>query len=431
MIPRTALSLDEPKDARMRTPFDSAVNSRRLDLSSGLTSGHVFGQPIIAALAAGAILAGCAGKGAGEGGGSWSSKERSSSGSNATAPGASEIPISTPRDAAGVYARPAPRGGASFAREPGELRHAALEVSRQASGSSQAIIRAHAIEALIAAPTELDGVVGRGLIDVNRGVRFVAAMAIAKAKRTELSHLVEPLTGDASDSVRAAALAALAVCGRHPDLSPLATMVRSNDPEVRANAYLAIGIIGNPSAMGMVRESVGGGFDRTDPARVKLVDLQAAECMVRLGRSEELEPIRAALFAPVEQAETTAMACQMIGRLKDAHSRPMLQRLVEASQESARPSEVRLAALEAMGNIGVDGERLLPQIEPYLRGSTPAVRAQACAALAATGTQAALGPLAAMLDDRDESVRVAAAYAVISLTSGERAWMAAPPAQRY
>ncbi|MBL9118376.1 MAG: HEAT repeat domain-containing protein [Phycisphaerae bacterium] len=368
----------------------------------------------------------------------WSTKAQSASGDVTSD---SEIPTPSHSGDEHVLARPASRSGEEGTRrdlaqragqlDPGAMRHEALEVARGASASNSAILRAHAIEALLSAPAELDSVVGRGLIDSNRGVRFVAAMAIAKTRRTELAHLVEPLLSDSSDSVRAAALAALAACGRNPDLSPLAAMVRSDNPEVRANAYLALGVIGNPSAIPLVRESIGGGFDRADPARVKVVDLQAAECLVRLGRSDDLEPIRAALFAPMEQSEVTALACQMIGRLKDAHSRPMLQRLIEAERESARPSEVRLAALEALGNVGVDGDRLLPILRPFVQSRSSAIRAQTCLALAATGSQGALVWLDGLLRDGDAEVRVAAASAILSLTTGERAWMSSPPPQRF
>jgi HEAT repeat protein len=384
-------------------------------------------------LLSGVLLSGCTQPK--EGDRAWSTKGQSATSSASVPSGDSEIPSSS-RSAEAAAPSPAiPHASQGTSVDPGELRHAAIEVARAASGNASPLLRAHAIEALSAAPDELDHVVGRGLIDSNRGVRFAAAMALAKAKRRELVHLVEPLLNDPSLSVRAAAMAALAACGRQPDLSPLAGMVKSNEPEVRANAYLAIGSIGNVSAVPLVRESIGGGFERIDPARVKIVDLQAAECLVRLGRTDDLEPIRAALFAPVEQSELTALACQMIGRLKDGQSRPMLQRLVEAERESARPPEVRVAALEALSltsvSGGLDAARYLPAIGAFATARSPGVRAQACAAYAATGTQAALAPLKVLLRDPDPVVQVAAAYAILTLTSGEQAWMAAPPAQSY
>jgi len=313
--------------------------------------------------------------------------------------------------------------------EPSALRAKAIAVAQEASRSTSPIVRAHAIEALGSAPEELDAVAGRGLVDANRGVRFVAVLSLAKAKRCGLAHLIEPLAHDDSASVRAAALAALQMCGRSPDLSPFAEMVRSDDPEVRANAYLALGVIGDPSAIGLVRHSVGAGFALTDHTRVRVVELQAAECLVRLGRTIDVEPIRAALWAPAEQGGLSAIACQMIGRLKDERSRPMLERLVQADGQNARSAEIRLAAIDALGRLGVSQALLLGELRPYLSSSDPGLRAQAALALGADSASAAggfgatsgsesLALLAALLEDADPVVRVAAASSVLALLPG-------------
>jgi HEAT repeat protein len=350
----------------------------------------------------------------------WSTRGQSTT----TAAGTPSMSLTVDAPREGVLARPAPRAVAAGPVDPQATRAAAIEVIRTASGSSSALLRAHAIEALASAPKELDSIVGRGLVDENRGVRFVAAMSIARSKRRELVHLVEPLLTDDSLSVRAAALAALATCGRRPDLTPLASMIRSDDPEVRANAYLALGVIGQEhggaSAIPMVRESVGQGLPLADTARVKVIELQAAECLVRLGRSEEIEPIRAALFAPAEQAEVTALACQMIGRLKDGRSRPMLERLVEADGTSARPNEIRLIALEALARLGVDPTRILPVASSFIAARQPAQRAQAALAIGASGDASALGFVAPLLEDPDPIVRLAAASAILESTSTAR-----------
>jgi HEAT repeat protein len=308
----------------------------------------------------------------------------------------------------------------------GALERRALSIAEDASRSSSPLLRANGIEALVHAPASLDAAASRGLVDENRGVRFVAAMALGTAKRCDLAHLVEPLERDPSQSVRAAALATLQRCGRAPDLSPFASMVASDDPEVRANAYLALGAIGNRSAIDMVRESVGRGMNLADSTRVRAVELQAAECLVRLGRAEEIEPIRAALFAPAEQGGLTALAAQMVGRLQDERSRPMLERLVDADGPNGRAPEIRLAALEALGRLGGDPARLVAAIRPFLVLEPP-LRAQAAFALASIQTPSGgevdhevLAHLGGLLSDRDPVVQVAAANAVLKrLVGGE------------
>lgn len=297
------------------------------------------------------------------------------------------------------------------------LRATALTLLDAACRSPSPLMRAHAIEALSAWPPALDRAATRGLVDENRGVRFVAAMAIARGKRCEVSYLAEPLLRDQSASVRAGAIAALAVCGKRVDQSPLATMVNDETTEVRANAYWAIGVIGNRSAVGLVRDSVGRGLTLTDPVRVRIVELQAAECLVHLGEIQEIEPIRAALFAPVEQGELTALACQMVGRLKDERSKPMLERLLNASGDQVRPPELRIAAADALARLGGSDRAILMTIlEPYVSAPEASLRAQCATALGAVGSRDALPALARLLNDPDPVVRVAAAGAILVLT---------------
>jgi HEAT repeat protein len=191
-------------------------------------------------------------------------------------------------------------------------------------------------------------------------------------------------------------------------------MVMSDDPEVRANAYVALGHIGNRSAVPMVRASLGRGFALVDPMRVRIVELQAAEAMVRMGEVQEIEPIRAALFAPGEQGELTILACQIIGRLRDERSRPMLFRLVDASAEAARPPEIRIAALDALGRLG-GGAELAAPLRGFLFDATPSIRAQAATAAGSLGSDQLLPDLARLLEDPEPVVRVAASGSILRL----------------
>ena len=60
-----------------------------------------------------------------------------------------------------------------------------------------------------------------GLIDENRGVRFVATMSVGDAGLDGLAPLIAPLVSDPSDSVRAAAIYAMNALGEGADPSPL------------------------------------------------------------------------------------------------------------------------------------------------------------------------------------------------------------------
>jgi len=281
-------------------------------------------------------------------------------------------------------------------------------VRRAAAAGQWAALRAHAIEASIRNPRLLRELAPAALRDENRGVRFVACMAVAEARIEGLSESITPLLADQSASVRAAAMLALARGGEPVNFSPLAAMLADNDPEVRANAYLVLGELGNESAIPMIRESLGRGMKRVNPIRVRLVDLAAAEALVKLGDENEVEPIRAALFAPPEQAELTVVACDAVRRLRDEVARPMLERLILAGGNGVRSPEIRLAAARALAVLG-DGRISMAVATQFLAHPDARIRAQVAALLGELKSPEAAGMLAGLLADQNPTVQIAAA----------------------
>jgi HEAT repeat protein len=301
----------------------------------------------------------------------------------------------------------------------GDARNAALTLLRQATVSEVPMFRANACEALGASPSDLQGAVTPLLSDPNRGVRFVAAMEVGRAKLATAADAVQPLLVDESPSVRAAAIYALTRLGRPVDPSPLGAMVRSDDPEIRSNAYLVLGELGNRSAVAMIRDSLGKGMRQVNPARVRVVELQAAEALVRLGEGDGIEPIRAALYAPGEQSEFTALAAQQVSRLRDEGSRAILMRLIDGTGISARPTEVRICCAAALAQISPsDAGSVTKFARTLLQDREPAVRAQAAVALGMAGGQAVVPELEAMLLDPFPQVQLAAAKAILAATAG-------------
>lgn len=298
----------------------------------------------------------------------------------------------------------------SLLHEPTDAQttHEASRVLREASVSKWAALRAHAIEASIRSPKLLAELVPAALDDENRGVRFVACMAVAEARMPTLANAVAPLLSDPSASVRAAAMLALSRCGRTVDFTPLAVMLSDNAPEIRANAYLVLGELGNPSATPLIRESLGKGMKLVNPLRVRLVDLAAAEALVKLGDENEIEPIRAALFAPPEQGELTVVACDSVRRLNDEVSRPMLQRIISASGSDQRGPEIRIAAARALAKLGSSRAPIMIA-QQYAEHSDPRVRAQTASLLAQIGSPEAATLLTKLLRDSNPSVQIAAA----------------------
>lgn len=293
---------------------------------------------------------------------------------------------------------------------PTELeRTNAAAILRAASKSNWAALRANAIEASKSNRELLNELAPRGLVDENRGVRFVACMSIGESGDRDLAVLVQPLLQDESASVRASAMLALSRCGLPVDLTPIAEMLVDNEPEVRANAYLVLGELGNKSAVPLIRDSIGRGMKLVNPIRARLVDLTAAEALVKLGDEREIEPLRAALFAPPEQAELTLVACDAIGRLRDEASRPMLERLLSVSGDARRSPEIRLAAARALMRIGNASQVGLAVAREYHSNPDSRIRSQAAALLGAVRSPESLDLLSRLIRDNDPTVQVAAA----------------------
>lgn len=302
----------------------------------------------------------------------------------------------------------------------------ARQLLDEASRSPDAMIRAIAIEAMERDPTVLEPAVRRGLGDPNPGVRFCAALVGSKAGLAGLAPLVEPLLLDPNQSVQAGAILALHRCGRTPDPTPLAAMVVSPSPEIRGNAVMVLGDLGNRSALPLLKQGYETPMPRAMPAAVRVVDLQIAEAMVKLGDLSQLEPVHAALFSRSDQGECIALACQIVGTLRDKSSLPMLQRLIDADGDDTRPLEIRLVAAiacmkilnpgpEALGDLGLLGAR----------DKRPEVRALAARLLGWFSTPQASGALSQLLRDRDPAVQISAAASVIGQNAAAKASEAA------
>ena len=293
-----------------------------------------------------------------------------------------------------------------------ELRANAINLLKQASKSSSPLLRANAIEGLQGVPEVVEPIARRALIDENRGVRFVAAMTIGRALLKQSAYLVEPLLKDESESVQIAAIYALKRCEMPVDLTPLGGYLSSESPEVRANAAMVLGELGNRSAGPMIHKAIGKGMARELPVRVQLVELQMAEALVKLGYEEELDAIRASLLLPADQGEVTVLACMICGDLNDSRSGPHLRQLAMLQGVYRRPAEIRLAASHALARIDPDNAPTGVPLE-YATSENPWLRAQAAIVLGEIGGPAALPALVRLLEDGDPAVQVSAAAAIL------------------
>jgi HEAT repeat protein len=299
----------------------------------------------------------------------------------------------------------------AFERAP--TRDAAIAVLEEAAASDHPLLRANAIEALQAAPERVEDFARRGLADTNLGVRFAAAMTIGELRLAESAYLVEPLLHDESESVRAAAMFALKRCGREVDLTPLAELLRGPDVDTRANVAMILGELGEPSSAPLLEQAAARGGDLANPAQLKIAELQLAEALVQVGRTEQVHSIRAALFLPEGQQEVAALACLMAGRLGDQGSVGSLWRLVNADGLDRRPAEVRMAAAHSLGRLGEPVSADI--VRDYVRHERPEIRAQAAATLGSIGGPRALAMLGPLVNDPNPLVAVAAASSILQL----------------
>jgi len=301
------------------------------------------------------------------------------------------------------------------------VRERALKALMEAATSDVALLRANAIEALAFAPARIESVARMGLHDPNVGVRFAAAMTVGELQLRSLRDLIRPLLRDEDPAVRAAAIYALDRCGERVDPTPIATLLQSDDPRERANAVYILGEMDNSSAIPMLKSVAADPMPMASLAEVRLLRLQVAEALVKLGDSTAVETLRAALFpARPEDLEAAALAVQIIGEVRDRRSLDQLIYLTELDNEERLPAEVRLGAAASAAKLGERGGAFIA--DEYWRDANPAIRAQAAYVYGLIGGSVSLAMLDAMLGgDPNDLVSVSAAAGVLRITSGSGA----------
>lgn len=298
-----------------------------------------------------------------------------------------------------------------------QLREKAVDLLSRAAQSGTPEFRANAIEALIAAPGRLKPMLPLAFRDDNLGVRTVAALAAGRVDARETIPHIRPLLSDPSPFVRAAAMYALLKMGESADLTPLANMLRSDDPRLRAHTAFVLGELGNRSAVGLLREAAGSSMNRLDPVQSRILQLQFAEALVKLGANDAIHEIRAALLpSNAEDMEPAVLACQILGQVRDEPCAYQLAALTmwREDQKTLYPPEMRLAAAAALAKIGNTRGSFIA--EEYHASTFPVQRAQAAMVFGETRQQANLARLSMMIQDPDPLVRIAAAAGVLKIT---------------
>lgn len=296
------------------------------------------------------------------------------------------------------------------------LRATSIEMLQKAIDSTNPLIRLNAIAGLKYVPELAPDALRKGLGDDNRAVRYVATMMVGEMKLTELRPLVQPLLLDESESVQASAIYALKRCGGNPDQTPLARMLLSENVEVKGNAAMVLGELGDPSAKGLLKYALGRGLLMASSARRKIVELQISEALVKLGDSAQIEVIRAALFNRPEEGEITALACQICGEVQDEGAVPNLLDLATRTGRMQQSAEIRMAAALAVARIN-PMQAVLSVPEGYVSSTRFELRSQAAYTIGGCKQKAGIPILARMLQDPNPLVQVSAAAAILEIES--------------
>jgi HEAT repeat protein len=305
-----------------------------------------------------------------------------------------------------------PQSSSDRAMARATARDRALQIILAAATGDDADLRSNAIEAIQVMPDRALPLTQRGLTDPNAGVRFAAVVTAAKLNFKTLAPGIEPLKKDENMSVRAAAIYSLYRLGRQVDITPLADMLRSQDPKLRANVALIMGMMGDNSAIPMLKSAAGAPMPKAGDAEAAVVRCQVAEAVVKLGDDSELDTLRAGVFNSL--GEVRVLSINALGEVKDRRMVPALARLLDTTTAS-EPIEVRLAAAASMGRMG-DNHGLATLVSGT-QDPNPVVRAQAGWGLGWFDDADSMDRLVQLLADGSPMVRVAAAASVLRRTA--------------
>ncbi len=280
-----------------------------------------------------------------------------------------------------------------------QLVTSARQEIRSAFESNDPVIRANAIEAAqdTLGPQARDMIL-RGLRDSDALVRFSAAMSAGKLRLKEAYQPLLKMLEDPSTRVRIGVRYALHRLGDKRFTHYLEQTARDPNKYVRGQTSMVLGMLEEPSALRILRQL------SNDPEPV--VRFQVAEAMWLLGDEQGLNALVA---GTVSHFPDDQVLCVL------ALAGPKDRRVLEHMRGRLTTDwdEVNLAAARAMGELGSD--------EGYgvaikgAKSADPRQRVLAALAFGAIGRSDAQPYLAPLLRDSNQSVRLAAATAILEL----------------
>ena len=279
------------------------------------------------------------------------------------------------------------------------LRTQSMQHIEAAFASSDPFLRANAVEATQRAIGAQGAArVIAALDDSEAVVRFAGTMAAGSLELKQAYPKLKSMLDDTNPSVCVAVRYALHRLGDVSNSRDLEIFSTSPDARVRANVALALGLLGEPTGIRLLRPMQAD----IDPA----ARMQAFEAMYRLGDERAREKL---IIGTVSAFPDD----QIISLLALAGPRDNRVFKVLAGKLTSDYPEVSLAAARALGMIGSDDGMTVAL--KSLSSNDPRQRAMAALALGDIGRADAQGALGKLLRDATPSVRLAAATAILQL----------------
>ncbi len=315
---------------------------------------------------------------------------------------------------------------------------------RQAADGKDPVTRTHAIEAL----AQIEGVQAGGIFKQALGdemptVRFAAAMAIGDVK---YKPALETLLAMAKDKkaepdrrVFCAVIYALHQLGNYDYAGELGTLLFDKEWEVRANAAMAMGKMGESSAIAPLKTLQG---DEKNPT----VELQLVESLALLGDEKSAGLLEAYTKRPFLDDRLVAIAAMV--KVRSARGPHVMRRLLRRTRPTRERPRVRVAAAGAMSEFGYfdqEGYDLCikaagdptavmrryygtyDKINPVEIHSLQRLAAMSLGSMRRSEAVTVLHPL---LKSSDGSVRIAAAMSILKILRVSTAPTAEEPAQK-
>ena len=222
----------------------------------------------------------------------------------------------------------------------------------QAADDPDPVTRSNAVEALSQSLGEQAGAVYKqALGDPYPSVRFAAAMAAGDLRYAPAKSVLQAMSqqdghSDAAEPdkrVFCAVIYALHQLGDTTRTSELGNLLQDAEKEVRANAAMVMGKMGEPSAVVPLQMQLA---DEQDPT----VQLQLVEALALLGDQRNIDRLEA--YTKMQVLEDQLVAISAMEQVRSARSLPVLQAMT-ADRYSPR---IRVAAFGALAKLGhVDG----------------------------------------------------------------------------